>query len=124
MELKSIFADSTEHELAGRKITIRQISIEDLPLVAELFSKVFEKNKLTMQDKIMQMVRNEFENVKLLIVRLSDIKEDEVSKLNLAAMIFIIQKIIEDNASFLDQVVAPMMQEMGKSLGGLTKSKS
>jgi hypothetical protein len=123
MELKSIFATGTAHEFGGQSIFIKQISLDDLPHVSELFSKATGKKEST-QAKIMSLIASDFPLIKATLVRLTDIKEEDIGKISIATIVFIIAKIVEENATFLTQVVAPMVQETAKSLGGLTKSKS
>lgn len=122
MELQDIFASEKVHEYAGRKIKIKQISLEDIPLVLDIFSKVMGKGNT--QEKIMTLIRADFDKVKEVLYKFTDIPKDEVGRIHIGTAVFVIQKIVEDNASFLQEAVVPMVKDMAKSFNGLSKSKS
>ena len=123
MELKSIFSEFTEHELGGIKIHIKQICLDDLPYVVDIFSKTTGK-KESLNSKIIGLISSDFPLVKSMIVRLTNISEADVGKISVATIVFVVSKIVEENATFLQQVVAPMVEATAARLNGLTKSKS
>lgn len=124
MDLNSLLAGSKFHDFAGQKIEIKQVTLEDLPMVVEIGSKFFEKSKLSTQEKVMKLIREDFTTLVTLIAKLTNIPEDQVKKINLATTVFVIQKILEDNKDFLEQAVAPLLKEAANSLSGMSKSKS
>lgn len=124
MELNSLFAGSKFHDFAGKKIEIKQVTLEDLPIVVEMASKFFEKSKASTQEKLMKLIKEDFNSIVKLISKLTDIPADQVNKISLATTVFVVQKILEDNKDFLEQAVAPLLKEAASSLSGMSKSKS
>lgn len=126
-ELKSIFSSEVKYDITSDKsILIKEICLKDIPEALEIASKIkFETNNL------IEMLKGAFSKDHNLASKLflitTDLKKEEIEKLNAAACILIATKVIEVNADFFAQQVVPALKgllEKSKSLAGTIKSKS
>ena len=72
----------------------------------------------------MSLIQKDFHLVKDVFSVMTDINQEDVSKLNLAASIEILTLIVEENKGFLLEAVPEAMEKLSKSLSGLSKSKN
>lgn len=125
MGLEALFTNGTEVEFKGAKITIREVCMDDLPIVTRIVGKVILEKGDT-ASKITKLVTEDFDSVKKLISSLTNIEESKVGKLPLDAVVFILSKIIELNVVFLKKNIVPTAQKLVKELNqtGSTLSNS
>lgn len=129
MELSTIFTTDKVIKIGGRAIIIKQVQLGDIPVVLSFVGKIFEDKKTSLNEKITKLMRDDMESVNKVFGILTDLKEDEIPKLNMAAAITIFVEIVQENADFLHQHVGPEIERLTASLKikspvGSTKSKS
>lgn len=120
--LKTIFSTDKEITVGESKVTIKQITLGDIPLITEIVGSVLDEKDI--KAAIFKLLKEKFDDACTLITMLSSITEGEVKKLNLAAAATIISAILQENVTFLDQTLAPEIQKIKTLAAGLNKSKS
>lgn len=121
-ELSSIFQTDKKISIGDREITIKTISIGDIPKVIGIVA-FFDSNK-SVKDSAIELMTNHFSLVVELFKCTTSLKEDEINSLNPAAAIHIFNNIVMENSDFLVKHVIPQVQAMTKSMDGLKQSKS
>lgn len=124
MSLETIFAQASVKTLGKTEIEIKQVSLEDIPFVVGLASKVINEDKSPIREKIILLIKDDFKSVISVFVRLTNLTPDQVTKLNLAATIQIFTLIIEENKDFLLVHLPEQMAKLKAVMGGKNKSKS
>lgn len=124
MSLETIFAQASVKTLGNTEIEIKQVSLEDIPFVVGLASKVINEDKSPIREKIILLIKDDFKSVISVFVRLTNLTPDQVTKLNLAATIQIFTLIIEENKDFLLVHLPEQMAKLKAVMGGKNKSKS
>ena len=131
-ELDSIFNQESELIIGGKTIKINTVGMGDIPAIVGIVTKVYDmmpalQNKDKRNAAIIKFIQNDFESVNILLSVTTDLKKEEIKKLNPAAGALIIAKVIKENASFFAQHVAPILAEAAESAKkevGTSKSKS
>lgn len=125
MQLDTLFNIENTITIGGHQVKIKQISLGDIPLLTELMSKVFDKEKKKpTKDILMDLIKQDSQKIFSVIASLTDIPAEKVPTLNLTAAVLICSEILKENADFLQQNLAPEMEKMKVVMGSLTKSKS
>lgn len=127
-DLKSLFGEDKVVKIAGQDIKIKQIEFGNIPTILDLVDKIFgeipdAKNNTEIALLINKALVKDFDSVSKVIITLTDLKADQVKKLNLAAATKIASEIVEVNADFLLQNVVPVAKETFQKLTGTVKSK-
>lgn len=121
MDLETIFATGKKVKLADKEVTIKQVALEDVPLLSDLFSKAMGEGSL--DAKLLALAKNDIDLVIEILSKLTDLTKEDIKRLNIAAIVYFVSEIMKENAIFLEQYVTPMVEEVAKFVGGLTKSK-
>lgn len=125
MELESLFTTSKVVKFGKHDITIKQISLGDIPLITKLMGKFFEDSKKKTHEKIISLVENDFDQVVKIISKVTNFTEEQVPRLNISAVIFILTEVVKENADFLQNHVAPQLESLKASFPASTsKSKN
>lgn len=130
-ELSSIFSDGKKLKIGSREVLIKSIAVGDIPLILDIMTKFFEVAPKAKADKaqykaiITKAVANDFESVIKVLEVTTDLTNEEIKKLNIAAATLIVAEVIKDNADFFQGHVLPVLQGMAQSLNlaGMNKSK-
>ena len=125
MSLEALFTKSNIVEFKGVEIVINDVCMDDLPLITKIVTG-FISGEGDTATKVSKLVSENFPDVKKLISSLTTIKSNDVGKLSLDAVVFIVSKIIEFNIVFLKKSVVPMAQSLTDELNktGLDQSNS
>lgn len=125
MSLEALFTKSNTVEFKGVEIVINDVCMDDLPLITKIVGG-FITGEGDTASKVSKLVSENFPDVKKLISSLTTIKSNEVGKLSLDAVVFIVSKIIEFNIVFLKKSVVPLAQSLTNELNktGLDQSNS
>jgi hypothetical protein len=118
IELESIFSEGRTIKLAGKDILIKTVPLGHLPKVISLLLKMkpfFSQGKFDTA-KFSEVIIQDFGEVMNLIAITTNLTDEEIKNLNLAATAKIAKEIIEDNTSFLENQVFPILKEL-KTLG-------
>ena len=124
MSLENVFAIGKKHKVGNMEVEIKQVALGDLPLLTEVASKFMGSKGKSTKENIMSLIQKDFHLVKEVFSVMTDINQEDVSKLNLAASIEILTLIVEENKSFLLEALPEAMERLSKSLSGLSKSKN
>lgn len=130
-QLKTLFCDSREIEFAGSKIQVRNISLGDLPILVDAITKFFDQ-KVDMADtkQIMRAIMKDFGTILKIFSITTDLNEDQIKKLNVAAATYILGEVVKENADFFQQHVVPHLTNLvgaaknKAKVSGQNKSKS
>ena len=123
--LETIFAQSSVHKIGEKEVHIKQVSLEDIPLVVVIFNKVMDKqSKLSVAEKAKKLLSEDFNSVVFLFSKLTNLEEAEVKKLNLAASLKILTLVIQENKDFLLAHLPATVEALNQAMGGLSKSKN
>lgn len=119
--LQALFTSSHKETFKGVEIEINDIKVGDLPYIVDLVES-FVTTKGDTNSKIATILKSQMENVEILISRVTSIKKEDVSKLSIDALIFIVSKIITSNIVFIKKNILPMAEEIQKTMkqNGLT----
>ena len=123
MSLESIFVESKKIKVGNAEVAIKQVALGDLPRIAQIISKFLDKKNKTTKEKILEIITQDFDSVIDLLKTLTDIPQEKIPNLNIAAIVSILSAIVEENAIFLLREVAPQLAELNKKITGLSKSK-
>lgn len=130
-QLKTLFCDSREVEFAGAKIQVRNIALGDLPVLIEVISKIFEqKTNLNDKSAIAKAVAKDFDRILKLFEITTDLKIEDIKKMNIGAATFVLGEVIKENADFFQQQVLPRLTSLvdqvkkPTKVSGHNKSKS
>lgn len=118
IELESIFSEGRKIKIADKEIIIKTVPLGQLPIVISLILKMkpfFGEGKFDTA-KFSELIIQDFGEVMNLIAITTNLTYEEIKKLNLAATAKIAKEIIEDNTSFLENQVFPIIKEL-KVLG-------
>lgn len=126
--LETLFTDSKKITIGEKEIEIRNVCLGDLPVLIKIISKVFElkpnfKNK---QHEIAKAVVEHFDDVLSLFLITTDLKMEDIKKLNVAAATYILGEVISENADFFTKSVVPLLANLTEKIPttGQSKSKS
>lgn len=117
-ELESLFVTEKTVKIGKGEVVVKQLTVDDLPKILQIMMKVMpEKNKtFDLKAAVQKIVTDHFEEVKLLLVSLTNIETEKVGKLNLAAASMIIAEVLKENVDFLYQHVVPAIQGLTDSI--------
>lgn len=118
MSINDLFSEAKEVELRGVKIKIKQVSLGDLPVVTEVFSKLLDQKK-SIQDNAIHLINKDFPLVLKIIAKLTDLDESALPQLSLDAALFVLTEIAKENASFLASRLKPQIENLNKEMSGL-----
>lgn len=121
-ELKSLFGSSESIEIAGVKIEIRDIRLDQIPDLVSLLKHYESSQGKSIQEILMTIIASEKEVIFGLIEGTTSLELEEVKKLNIPAALMIAEKILAVNWSFLEQHLPKIFENMGKTFKGLNKT--
>lgn len=122
--LNTIFSIEKEIELGEKKIKIKTLTLGDIPLVADFGYKIateWSKSKKDTKVVILSLIKNDFNSVVKLIEATTDLGTEDIRKLNLAATAKITSEVLKENGSFLEEFVAPAIQEATNQIATAVK---
>ena len=124
-ELKSIFPPKTQVHFGDKLVDVKSITLKDLPVVAEIAEKVFDKIMsllfsgkedqelgLAITKEIIQILKNDIELLQKLIEITTTVEKEIIQDLSLEAGLFLLDSILEVNKDFLSQNVLPRAKEL------------
>lgn len=116
-ELNTIFGTEKKIKIADREISIKTVSLGDLPIVTGIIEKVVSLLPQIKKDQnaaILKFVTTDFDSVIKLLCATTSLSKEEISNLNPAAATLIFSAVIKENSSFLAEHVAPAIKEATK----------
>lgn len=113
MSLESLFIKSKEIEFKGVKISIKDVCMKDLPLIVPIVASLLDAKGDT-KTKVVSLVSEKYDSVVKIIANLTDNSVEDVERLSLDAVIFIISEVIKDNVIFLKKNVMPLAEKLAK----------
>lgn len=127
--LKSIFAESRKFPIAGQEIEIKSLALGDIPVALDLVMKFFDlqkssKNEKNKNEAMLAAVQKDMPSVLKVLEVTTNLKPEDIKRLNLAAATIIIMEVVKENADFLQQNVVPAVQKAMEQVNGLNKSKN
>ena len=125
--LETMFTDGKEISFGDRKVLVKNVALGDLPVLLKVLAKIFELMKKEKKDQdmkatITKALSEDFDSIIQIFEITTDLKTDEIKKLNLAATAILLNKIISENADFLQRHVIPVIRGMATTINGLNKS--
>lgn len=124
-ELKNIFPPKTKVVFGDQVIEIKSITLKDLPVVAGIAEKVFDKVfGLLLSDKkeqdlgleitkeIINILKNDIESLETLLEITTTVEKETIPNLSLEAGLFLLDSVLEVNKDFLSQNVLPMAKDL------------
>lgn len=127
--LTTIFSEGRQIEVGAKKVLIKGIELQHLPLAIAVGSSVieaFDADKKKLPALITKLMSEDFDKAIALMAACTDLSTEDLKKLNLGAATIILTEIISENADFLQSHVVPAfngMAEKMKKMSGPTKSK-
>lgn len=120
-ELKNIFPPKTKVMFGEQVIEIKSITLKDLPVVAGIAEKVFDKVfGLLLSDKkeqdlglaitkeIINILKHDIELLETLLEITTTVEKEVIPTISLEAGLFLLDSVLEVNKDFLSQNVLPM----------------
>lgn len=115
MSLESLFTESYDVEYKGTTITIRDISLQEIPIITRVVTAFLTEEGSAAQ-KVNSIISKNFTDVTVLISVLTGIKKEDVSRLSIESTIFLLSKIIERNLVFIKKNIVPQITEIASKL--------
>lgn len=130
-EIESLFSIDKEISFGKDKVKIKQIEFGSIPQIVNLVVNVLGeipdlKDKKQTGVLIARAMAADFASVVNLLSQMTDLDEEKIKRMNLAATVKIFSVIIEENIDFLFQTVMPEVHRMVEGLNkqaGFLKSK-
>lgn len=120
-ELKNIFPPKTNVMFGDQVVEIKSITLKDLPVVAGIAEKVFDKVfGLLLSDKkeqdlglaitkeIINILKNDIKSLETLLEITTTVEKEVIPTISLEAGLFLLDLVLEVNKDFLSQSVLPM----------------
>lgn len=126
-ELKSIFSSGVNYEITPTEtVFIKELCLKDIHIAIDIASKL-NLNSTDLVETLKKVFSSDQKLAEKLFLITTNLKPEEIEKLNPAACILIATKAIEVNADFFAQQVVPALKGLfgkAESLTGSNKSKS
>lgn len=124
-ELKSIFPPKKQVVFGENLTDIKSIAMKDLPVVAEIAEKIFDKvfSLLLSEAKgpeldaaitkeIILILKNDIGSLQKLLEITTSVEKEIIQDISLEAVLFLLDNVLEVNKDFLYQNILPMAKEM------------
>ena len=121
MSLSVLFTESKKVKFKGVEIEIFDISFRDLPLITPIVQRFLTGQEST-KEKILKLIESDSDKLARLITNVTSIKAEEVGKLRVDALVFIVAKIIEHNVDFVKKNI-PELRALIRGIAEKTGSE-
>lgn len=121
MSLSALFTESKKVEFKGAEIEIFDVSFRDLPLITPIVQKFLTGQEST-KEKILKLIETDSDKIARLITNVTSIKAEEVGKLRVDALVFIVAKIVEHNVDFVKKNI-PELRSLIQGIAEKTGSE-
>lgn len=128
-ELETIFSEGKTVKIGKKDILVKNIALGDMPVLIAIFSKVADllpkkKGQELNQTAIGLAIAQNFDDFLKLFEVTTDLKAEEIKKLNIAASVQIFAKVLGENMDFLELHVKPVVKDLIAKMESVSKSKS
>lgn len=124
-ELKSIFPPKTQVMFGEKLVDIKSITLKDLPIVADITEKVFDKIfvlllsgkqdqdlGIALAKEVISVLKNDVEALQNLLEITTSVPKETIPDISLEAGLFLLDNVLEVNKDFLSQNVLPMAKDL------------
>lgn len=116
MELNKLFAEEREIEVSGVKIKVKSLELKNISKVADAISNHFVNvDKKNSSEVILGLVKDP-NALTLVLESTTNLKKDEIGRLNMAAATEILGEVIKENVDFFTSAVLPKIKKIMEGL--------
>ena len=117
MSLEKLFTKTHEVKYNGVDIAINDVTLKEAPTIAKIISQITGKEKKDLATSVGENIADVKEVVRSLVtVQGKEISKEDIDKISIDAILFIIAKIVKLNISFLKKTIIPMAKEIQEEM--------